>query len=339
MALRGIVAAAAFGAGLVVATACATRDGSASRSDPVANDGVVETASVVPPLPPDADPGEVEQQQGARQAEESGATETAAESGQTAGPGASEPATSPSSPGMSAESDTSEPDAARGARRSGPASEPVRRELIVVDEGSSAVRPSPGELSQATRRDAASRASAPRITNDNLAEYARRGQVTISGTAADEPGAESAIDTGAAAAGTAAGEPVRDEAWWRARAREIREEWRRTLDEIAALEAAAADLRWRFYAVDDPWVRDREVKPEWDRALDRLGEARRRLDEYPGRLEELVDEGRRQGALPGWLREGIELEPQPEELPDATQDPAEPVEPRELDETPGGSGR
>lgn len=219
------------------------------------------------------------------------------------------------------------------------ASNPVRQELIVVDEGSGAVRPSPGELARTTRRETAGQGSSPRITNDNLADYARRGQVTMSGTpVAGKPAAGEAGEA-AAGAGTAdAVEPVRDEAWWRGRAREIREEWRRTVDEIDELEAAAADLRWRFYAEDDPWVRDGDVKPEWDRALDRLSEARRRLEEYPRQLDELVEEGRREGALPGWLREGIELEPAPEELPGAAADPAEPVEPREVDETSPGDG-
>ena len=330
MVRRGSMVAAVFGAGLAVATGCATGDGPAGGSRPASE--VVEAATVVTPLPPDERPPQAEQQQGDRQAEERGAA-----AGQS--PRAPQPAAPSTSPGDAAAAATSVPSARRADRPSGRVSEPVRRELIVVDEGSSEVRPSPGELAQATRREAASRGSAPRITNENLAEYARRGQVTISGTAVEDPGAGSAVDTGPAAVGDAVAAPVRDEAWWRARAREIREEWRQTLDEIDTLEAAAADLRWRFYAVDDPWVRDREVKPEWDRALDRLSEARRRLDDYPRRLDELVEEGRREGALPGWLREGIELEPRAEELPGAAGDPAEPVEPSELEERPGGDGR
>lgn len=208
--------------------------------------------------------------------------------------------------------------------------------LIVVDEGSSEVRPAPGELAQRTRREAAAApGGSPRITNDNLGEYARRGRVTMAGAPDAAPAGEGAAAPGATETAAAATEPVRDEAWWRARARGLREEWRATVDEIAELEEAAADLRWRFYAADDPWVRDGEVKPEWDRVLDRLSEARRRLGTYPERLDTLVEEGRREGALPGWLREGVELEPRPEELPGAAADPAEPVEPREVDDGRG----
>ncbi|HEX2163303.1 MAG TPA: hypothetical protein VHM02_05090, partial [Thermoanaerobaculia bacterium] len=146
------------------------------------------------------------------------------------------------------------------------------------------------------------------------------------------PAGDEATDAAAAA-------ELRGEAWWRGRAREIREEWRRTLDEIEELETAAADLRWQFYAEDDLWVRDGQVKPEWDRVLDRLSEARNDLATFPRRLEELREEGRREGALPGWLREGIELEPAAGELPDATADAAEPVEPPEVDEGPPGEPR
>jgi hypothetical protein len=72
-------------------------------------------------------------------------------------------------------------------------------------------------------------------------------------------------------------------------------------------------------------VRDGKIKPEWDRALDRLEQARREEVQAQRDLEEFLDDGRRAGALPGWLREGIELEPiteEVEELP--TADPMEP---------------
>lgn len=304
---------AALGAGLLLAVGCASAPPAVEKAGAAAS-GAAAVDAPVPPLPPGDSEGT------------SGATPEKPASGAPGDIGAA--AAAP--PATAA----SEPPPARP-----PASEPVRRQLIVIDHGSSEVRPEPGELAHSTRRDAAASPGAPpRVTNDNLADYARRGRVTMSGGAAVTPGdpaaAEAAGETETAAA--ASGEAPRDEAWWRARAREIREEWRRTVDEIGELEEAAADLRWRFYAEDDPWIRDGQVKPEWDRALDRLSGARRRLDEYPRRLEALIEEGRREGALPGWLREGVELEPRPEELPGAEPDPAEPVEPRPVDDDPRG---
>lgn len=316
---------AALAGGLLLAGGCAGSSPPPATAAAAAAEtaGSVAIAEPLPPLP--VDEGEAAD----------GESEAAVDKGEAAG-GAEYESAGDERAAFSAAA----PSAVAGEARRPPASEPVRRKMIVLDEGGSQVRPDPGELARTTRRDAAgSRGDAPRVTNDNLADYARRGRVTVSGPApaADGEAAEAEGGDGAEdAAAAAAGEPLRDEAWWRAEARRIRQEWRQTLDEIVELEETAADLRWRFYAEDDPWVRDGQVKPEWDRALDRLSDARRRLGDYPRRLEELIEEGRREGALPGWLREGVELEPRPEELPAADADPAEPIEPREVDEDPRG---
>ncbi|NJL27037.1 MAG: hypothetical protein HC897_03720 [Thermoanaerobaculia bacterium] len=47
--------------------------------------------------------------------------------------------------------------------------------------------------------------------------------------------------------------------------------------------------------------------------LDRLGQRRKDAARYEQELNVLVDDGRRSGALPGWLSEGWELEPGEEE--------------------------
>jgi hypothetical protein len=296
---------------------------SCASAPPIESNEVAEAAAPLPPLPKDGDIAAAEDDRTATATDRRGETVAGGTAGAAAEPRGSVEPTAPAG-------------ASSPAPRQSAAAVPL---LIVVDEGSSAVRPEPGELAQRTRREAAAApGTSPRITNDNLGEYARRGRVTIAGVPDAASGAaagEGTVAPGAADPAAAAAEPARDEAWWRARARGLREEWRATVDEIVELEEAAADLRWRFYAADDPWVRDGEVKPEWDRVLDRLSEARRRLLTYPERLDTLVEEGRREGALPGWLREGVELEPRPDELPGAAADPAEPVEPRQVDDGRG----
>ena len=50
--------------------------------------------------------------------------------------------------------------------------------------------------------------------------------------------------------------------------------------------------------------------------------------EVEARQEELaqfLEEGREAGALPGWLREGIDLEPEPLVEAEPTAEPSEPV--------------
>lgn len=328
-----------LGTSLLVAGGCASSPPAVDAGDAFEEEAAASPAAVADPQPPlpvdESEPanGAADEEQAVDEIARSPAAGSAAPPESMAPPESTAAATAPVP-------SASPPVPSTTAPPRPPASEPVRRQLIVIDEGSSEVRPEPGELARSTRRDAAaSRGTAPRVTNENLADYASRGRVSISGTAV-APAAEAAADAdpGESEAATAS-EPVRDEPWWRAQVRGVRQEWRRTVDEIAELEETAADLRWRFYATDDPWVRDAQVKPEWDRALDRLSDARRRLDDYPRQLEELIEEGRRAGALPGWLRDGVELEPSPEELPAAAPDPAEPVEPRQVDDDQRGRGR
>ncbi len=160
------------------------------------------------------------------------------------------------------------------------------------------------------------------INNDNLAAFGAGGQVTLvtpgptAAPAAAAPGA-----TPADAAADDAADPERgpagprDEAYWRDRARGVRTRWADAAREVERLEDQAAQLRWDFYAEDDPWYRDERIKPEWDRVLDELRSARQDVRAYREELAEVIEEGRRAGALPGWLRDGIELEPEEPDSP------------------------
>lgn len=170
------------------------------------------------------------------------------------------------------------------------------------------------------RRDAASARVV--VTDKNLDSLAARGTLTES----DDPPASTPAR---GAAGRTADDP-RDERWWRREVRGLREEWAQAAREVEQLRSEADRLRTRFYSEDDPFVRDGQIKPGWDRALDRLGEARERVEEMKDRLEKFLEEGRRAGAMPGWLREGIDLEPQPHDG-DRTRSPA-PAEPVEAPE-------
>ena len=153
------------------------------------------------------------------------------------------------------------------------------------------------------------------IDDKNLHEFAAGGQITL----VEEPIAP------AASAAELSGLDA-DEQKWRSGARDLRAEWRQVYDEIDHLESESNRLRNEFYAEDDPFVRDNQIKPAWDRVLDRLSHLRTREIEVQAELDAFIEEGRRAGALPGWLREGRELEPprsQPEEE-DEEHDPSEP---------------
>lgn len=203
---------------------------------------------------------------------------------------------------------------------------PAAPTLIVID----AADPEAGaaeSLGAAARRERSRRQAVEKpiavINNQNLAEFAKGQKLTTASAGADEVAAE---------AGAAAEEAARDEAYWRERGLEIRRRWRSALEDVDRLEGESAELRRRFYAADDPYVRDNQIKPEWDRLLAGLDQARRTLEAAPRELDAYLDEGRRAGALPGWLREGIELEP---EAKAAVADSAEPGEPVVVDQEPG----
>ena len=83
--------------------------------------------------------------------------------------------------------------------------------------------------------------------------------------------------------------------------------------------------RTRFYLEQDNYHRDTQVKPAWDRALDQLSLALDEVITIERQLDAALDEGRRSGVPPGWLREGIEFEPQDDPVEEVYIDPAEPV--------------
>lgn len=223
----------------------------------------------------------------------------------------------------------------------------------VIEEHEDSVRPN---LAEAARRAREGQAAAPeariRITDENLAEYAT-GQVTLAHPDTAEPEttpADSADEAGEVDDGgiDPTGSDPRDEDYWRRGARELRLQLRRAWEDARELEKQAAGLRIRFYAEDDPYVRDSEVKPAWDRALEARRQALQETRAYRRELEEFLQEGHRAGALPGWLREGMEYEPDLSELdaqeegenPEAftTHEPRDPEPMARPPRDPGGGG-
>jgi hypothetical protein len=105
----------------------------------------------------------------------------------------------------------------------------------------------------------------------------------------------------------------------------LRERWHRTADELVSERDRAAELRVRFYATDDPFLRDAEIKPAWDRSLEKIAAREREIREIRRELDLFLEEGQRAGALPAWLNDGIELEPPAEQPPSTVSEPGEPT--------------
>lgn len=139
------------------------------------------------------------------------------------------------------------------------------------------------------------------ITNDNLAESAEGGQLTIAPVVAERPESAQPIP------------PAADEEYWRQGVLERRLAWRDAVADVERLEAEVSGFRRSFYAEDDPFYRDSEIKPSWDRSLENLALARERVMTSEAELTAFLEFGRTSGALPGWLREGLDLEPDKQE--------------------------
>lgn len=163
------------------------------------------------------------------------------------------------------------------------------------------------------------------ITDKNLPEYAK-GQLTIT-----ESTPNVITNDSLGANESDALDLAQDEAYWRDRGYEIRLAWKEAYDRVDELEGDVFNLRMRFYAEDDPFYRDSQIKPAWDHAIEDLNRARDEVELRQRELEEFMEEGRVAGALPGWLREGVELEPK---MPDEeAMGIAEPGEPDLMDES------
>lgn len=208
-------------------------------------------------------------------------------------------------------------------------SEPVRDDKPVVvdpggEDGSSVTLV---EAAHAERERRAHAGQPVAVINDKtLPKLAAKGQITVADTK-DKKGS-------AVAAAPAPGAPAaNDEPYWRGRALEIRQRWRRAADDIKELEQKSTELRQKFYLESDTFTRDNQIKPEWDRVLDKLRQARLDAEAAQKELAQFLEEGRTAGVMPGWLREGEEEEPEQAKKKEVTP-PAQSIEPPVVEPPP-----
>lgn len=94
----------------------------------------------------------------------------------------------------------------------------------------------------------------------------------------------------------------RDEAWWRGMTKGAREKISGLEADIERLQAEIDGLRNDFYNRDDPAYRDGVIKPKWDEAIRAQERAKEQLSRARLEYDVLLEDARRSGALPGWLR-------------------------------------
>jgi hypothetical protein len=171
--------------------------------------------------------------------------------------------------------------------------------LVVIEPGGTGLEAgSLGDAGRAERRRRSEAGAPVAVINDKTLPKYTSGRVTTG--AAPAPKSASASEAERAAA---------EEAYWRGRMRDLRTAWRRAAEAVPVLEREAEQLRVRFYAEDDPYVRDGRIKPAWDLTLENLRRTREEAARLEGEVAVALEEGRFRGALPGWLREAEDLEP------------------------------
>ena len=151
------------------------------------------------------------------------------------------------------------------------------------------------------------------LTNDTVKELAQGVELT---TGVASP------DTGPSTESAPTGEASKP--YWQGRYQEARADLAYWTGEVTRLEGEAARLENEFYATDDPARRDGEVKPAWDKALADLAAARERQSAAQSKPDQVLNDARRAGALPGWFRGLAEPVPAP-----SGQQPAEPQSPQQ----------
>lgn len=175
------------------------------------------------------------------------------------------------------------------------------------------------EVARETRLQGTDSGSQPIvISNENLADLAAKGELTHAGptpTATALPGSRRPVHAGVNAAGAVVVKPNQaDLAGLDAGAEDRRRHWRglylkqiETLEQIhkqiEVLDAQIPGLWSQFYAWDDPVYRDGVIKPKLDAALAMRQQLEEQLAQEEERLPEILDNARRDGALPGWFRD------------------------------------
>jgi len=90
---------------------------------------------------------------------------------------------------------------------------------------------------------------------------------------------------------------------WQQRYRDQQQHIDELQAEIADLNLEIPKLQNQFYSWDDPFYRDGVIKPQLDEAMARRQELQQQLPKAQTELKKILNDARRDGALPGWFRE------------------------------------
>lgn len=185
---------------------------------------------------------------------------------------------------------------------------PVRRFVIlliaVLACGSAAAvyaqTPTLGELAKKEQeRRKAITAPAKVITNKDLPKGSKPVAPPPAAAAPDQKTADQ--KTADAQKAGEKPEDVKDEAWWRARITQAREELRRNQVFAEALQSRISALAADFANRDDPYQRAK-IDDDRRKAIGELDRVTKEIEQTTKKIADIEEEARQAGVPPGWLR-------------------------------------
>ena len=96
-------------------------------------------------------------------------------------------------------------------------------------------------------------------------------------------------------------EDEKDEAWWKNRINQVREDQRRNEMFAEALQTRINSLSTDFVNRDDPFQRAK-IGEDRDKAIAELARVKADVDRAKKQIEDIEEEARKAGVPPGWLR-------------------------------------
>ncbi len=139
------------------------------------------------------------------------------------------------------------------------------------------------------------------FTNQDIEEFKIKNKDYESSSAESEP-VEEVTDPSTTPESTTP-DPAQDEEQWRKRSRDLAERTKNAEEKLEKLQSDVNALTQAFYAESDGVAQRGQIDAERTARLNELEATKKELESSRQAQEDLRDEARRAGALPGWIED------------------------------------
>jgi hypothetical protein len=139
------------------------------------------------------------------------------------------------------------------------------------------------------------------FTNQDIEEFKIKNKDYESSSSEGEQPAEEATEPPVESTPTT--DPAQEEERWRKRSREAADRTREAEEKLEKLQTDINALTQAFYAESDGVSQRGQIEAERTTRINELEQTKKELEQARQAQEDLRDEARRSGALPGWIEE------------------------------------